>query len=89
MDGTTRIWDSVTGQCLAVFQDHMGAVFTIVFSPDTRLFATAGRDGQLNVYDIRVRGVLQTESAALHVLTEKRAAMDMEQYFREALYLRD
>ncbi|KAI0639523.1 WD40 repeat-like protein [Trametes polyzona] len=53
-DETTRLWDTVTGQCLRIFHDHRGVVYNLTFSPDGRRFATAGGDGWMHVYDVRV-----------------------------------
>lgn len=53
-DGTSRLWDSVTGECLRVFQDHKRHVYALAFSPDARFFATGGADGWLHVYDVKV-----------------------------------
>ncbi|PCH34026.1 WD40 repeat-like protein [Wolfiporia cocos MD-104 SS10] len=54
-DGTSRLWDSVTGQCLRMFQDHKRHVYALAFSPDARFFATGGGDGWLHVYDVKAR----------------------------------
>lgn len=54
-DGTSRLWDSVTGECLRVFQDHKRHVYALAFSPDARFFATGGGDGWLHVYDVKSR----------------------------------
>ncbi|KAI0669777.1 WD40 repeat-like protein [Trametes maxima] len=53
-DCTSRLWDSVTGQCLRVFEDHKTHVYNLAVSPDGQHFATAGGDGWLFVYDVRV-----------------------------------
>ena len=53
-DGTSRVWDSVTGDCLCSFDDHKKNVYALAFSPDGRHIATAGGDGCLHIYDIRV-----------------------------------
>ncbi|GJE85862.1 WD40 repeat-like protein [Phanerochaete sordida] len=57
LDGTARLWNSSTGECLTVFNDHMASIYTISFSPDARLFATAGADGHLHIYDVKSREV--------------------------------
>ncbi|KAI0931269.1 hypothetical protein AcW1_001282 [Taiwanofungus camphoratus] len=54
-DGTSRLWDSVTGECLQVFEDHKRHVYALAFSPDARFFATGGGDGWLHVYDVKAR----------------------------------
>ena len=66
-DGTSRVWDSVTGDCLCSFDDHKKNVYALAFSPDGRHIATAGGDGCLHIYDIRVshNELLETSFARL------------------------
>ncbi|KAF7328816.1 F-box-like/WD repeat-containing protein TBL1Y [Mycena venus] len=54
-DGTARLWDSVTGECLHVFQDHKLPVYTLKFSPTGRWIASGSSDGWLHVYDVKER----------------------------------
>ncbi|KAG6842428.1 hypothetical protein C0991_007558 [Blastosporella zonata] len=51
-DGTARLWDSVTGKCLKVFNDHKRPVYTLAFSPNGRWLATGSGDGWLYVYNV-------------------------------------
>ncbi|KAG6919042.1 hypothetical protein DXG01_009752 [Tephrocybe rancida] len=51
-DGTARLWDSVTGKCLKVFNDHKRPVYTLSFSPNGRWLATGSGDGWLHVYNV-------------------------------------
>lgn len=53
-DGTARLWDSVTGQCLRVFSDHRRPVYALAVSPDGSWLATGSGDGWLHVYDVAV-----------------------------------
>jgi WD40 repeat protein len=43
-DGTARIWNTATGECLAVLP-HDGPVLAVASSPDGRMLATGGSDG--------------------------------------------
>ncbi|KAI0094185.1 WD40-repeat-containing domain protein [Irpex rosettiformis] len=54
-DGTSRLWDSVTGDCLRAFSDHRDSIYTLRFSPDGRFFTTGGADGWMFVYDVKGR----------------------------------
>ncbi|KDR85615.1 hypothetical protein GALMADRAFT_234582 [Galerina marginata CBS 339.88] len=52
-DGTARLWDSVTGECLNVFRDHKAPLYSLTFSPDGKFFATGSGDGWLHLYHTR------------------------------------
>lgn len=60
MDGTSRLWDSVTGQCLKIFADSKKPLFSLCFSQDQRWLVTGGGDGWVHVYDVEVRKSLET-----------------------------
>ena len=57
-DGTARLWDSVTGECLHVFRDHRRPLYALKFSPDGKLIATGSGDGWMHIYRTRVRFIL-------------------------------
>ncbi|KAH6916628.1 WD40 repeat-like protein [Coprinopsis sp. MPI-PUGE-AT-0042] len=52
-DNTARIWDSVTGECLHVFDDHRRPVYALAFSPDGQFVSTGGGDGLFIIYDMK------------------------------------
>ncbi|KAJ6510655.1 WD40 repeat-like protein [Mycena sanguinolenta] len=52
-EGVARLWDSVTGECLHIFEDHKLPIYTIKFSPTGRWVATGSSDGWLHVYDVK------------------------------------
>ncbi|KAJ7235085.1 WD40 repeat-like protein [Mycena haematopus] len=54
-DGISRLWDSVTGESLHVFEDHKLPIYTLKFSPTGRWVATGSSDGWLHVYDVKAR----------------------------------
>ncbi|KAH9858072.1 WD40 repeat-like protein [Lenzites betulinus] len=54
-DHTTRIWDTVTGQCLKEFDDHKSSVYSLACSPDGRHFASAGGDGGVYIYNVQTK----------------------------------
>ncbi|KAJ6558241.1 WD40 repeat-like protein [Mycena capillaripes] len=57
-DGTARLWDSVTGECLHVFDDHKLPVYALKFHPIGRWIATGSADGWLHVYDVKSRDLI-------------------------------
>ncbi|KAF8628214.1 hypothetical protein AX15_004002 [Amanita polypyramis BW_CC] len=54
-DGTARIWDSVTGECLKIFADHKRPLFSLTFSPSGKWLATGSGDGWLHIYSVQSR----------------------------------
>ncbi|KAF9055898.1 WD40-repeat-containing domain protein [Panaeolus papilionaceus] len=54
-DTTARLWDSVTGQCIYVFQDHLRPLYALKLSDDGKFMATGGADGWLHIYHIRTQ----------------------------------
>ncbi|KAF8167462.1 WD40 repeat-like protein [Crassisporium funariophilum] len=52
-DGTARLWDSVTGECLHVFRDHRRPLYALTFSPDGKFVSTGSGDGWLHIYHTR------------------------------------
>lgn len=74
-DGTTRIFDSVTGACLKVFSDHTRPVYAVAFSPDGRFLTCGGGDGWVYIYDMLVsasRRLFIRYQLILNVLDEEK-----------------
>jgi WD40 repeat protein len=59
-DGTARLWDLATGDCLRTLTGHNGWVNDVAFSPDGRLLATASGDGTARLWDPATGGGLRT-----------------------------
>ncbi|KAJ6551812.1 hypothetical protein B0H19DRAFT_950574, partial [Mycena capillaripes] len=47
-DGTARLWDSVTGECLCVFRDYSRPIHALKFHPTGRWL---GGDGWMHLYN--------------------------------------
>jgi WD40 repeat protein len=70
-DGTVAWWDLATGQRQAQFDSQYSHVVHVAFSPDGRLFATAGFNGLMKVWEVatrRARLVVRGHRNALHDL---------------------
>ena len=53
-DGTARLWDTKTGQCIHTLKghsDHCGCVTAVVFSPNENLVATASWDNTARLWN--------------------------------------
>jgi WD40 repeat protein len=51
-DGTARMWDVASGDAIALFERHGGAVYSAVFSTNDDLLVTTSRDGTARVWDV-------------------------------------
>jgi WD40 repeat protein/tRNA A-37 threonylcarbamoyl transferase component Bud32 len=50
-DGTVRLWDGTTGNCLHVLKGHSGPVRALAFSPDGNQIASAGSDLSIKTWN--------------------------------------
>jgi WD40 repeat protein len=72
-----KLWDAETGQELLALRGHTGPVMGVAFSPDgTRLF-TAGADGAVRFYLVRIEDLV---ALAKSRLTRSLTAYECRQY---------
>lgn len=50
-DRSARVWDAVSGECLAVLLGHTGAVDAVALAPGGSTLATGGADGAVLLWD--------------------------------------
>lgn len=51
-DGTIKLWDAQTGQCLKTFTGHTDLVSQVDFSPDNKSIISCSRDGTMKVWSL-------------------------------------
>ena len=61
-DNSVRIWDGRTGSFVATLRGHVGAVYRLAWSADSRMVVSASKDGTLKVRNQNafVRTILTT-----------------------------
>ena len=52
-DKKVKIWCGLTGNFITTLTGHVGSVYQVIFSPDSRLVASASKDSTLKVWEIR------------------------------------
>lgn len=49
------MWDGVKGTFVATFRQHVGPVFQVAWSSDSRLFVSGSQDSTLKVWDVHAK----------------------------------
>lgn len=88
-DGTARLWDSVTGECLKVFADHKRPVYALDFSPNGQFLSTGSGDGWLYIYDVKVNILHSVQFAPDNFFQDPRKKMVVVCWPRETGGFRD
>ncbi len=59
-DGTIRLWDAETGECLSVLEGHKGRVNSAAFGPADRILASGSNDHTVKLWETASGKLLQT-----------------------------
>jgi len=51
-DGTVRLWDVSTGECLRILEGHIGRVWSVAFSPDGKTLASSSSDRTVKLWQV-------------------------------------
>lgn len=62
-DGSIRVWDVQTGDCLQILQGHTDGIRCVAFSPQGDLIASSGNDNSVRLWSVKTH-------QCLHVLQE-------------------
>ncbi|XRA97462.1 ribosome assembly protein 4 [Pycnococcus provasolii] len=54
-DKAIRLWDGTTGTYIAVLRGHVGAIYQLAWSADSRLLLSGSKDSTMKVWDIKTR----------------------------------
>jgi WD repeat-containing protein 61 len=52
LDSHVRVWDVDTGKCIKSMEAGPEDVWTISFSPDSRILATGSHSGKINLFGV-------------------------------------
>ena len=57
--GTVQLWDTATGELLAIFTNHFSHINALAFSPDSTTLASGSTDGTIQFWNIKMGNPLQ------------------------------
>ncbi|RXK41574.1 nuclear distribution protein PAC1 [Tremella mesenterica] len=68
-DKTIRLWDTLTGQCLRIFNGHDNWIRALVFHPSGKYLLSASDDKTIKVWDLLTGRCTKTIDAHSHFVT--------------------
>ncbi len=76
--GTVKVWSVEQGQELVSFTAHLGAINSLVFSPDGKQLLTSGNDLYLKFWDAVARHGTGIEAVAYNAVGTRLATLDKD-----------
>ncbi|CAK9149822.1 unnamed protein product, partial [Ilex paraguariensis] len=58
-DKSVKLWNGITRKFVAAFQCHVGPIYRISWSTDSRLLLSGSKDSTLKVWDIKTQKLKQ------------------------------
>jgi WD40 repeat protein len=59
-DQTIRLWNALTGECVAVLQGHTGRVRSVAFDSDGEFLVSCGDDGTIKLWQVQTASCTKT-----------------------------
>lgn len=69
IDDVARVWETETGTELFAFGGNGGSVWSVCFSPDDRMLAIGGQDGNIRLQDLTTGNEVRTLKGLSRVVT--------------------
>ncbi|NJS09874.1 MAG: hypothetical protein HC789_05555, partial [Microcoleus sp. CSU_2_2] len=66
VDGTVRLWDISTGECLKILQGHTSRINYVAFSSNGKIIAACSRDGTIRLWDFETGECLKILKSDRH-----------------------
>jgi WD40 repeat protein len=64
---TVKVWDANTGSCQQTLEGHGNRVYSVAFSHDSKLLASASGDKTVKIWDASTGSCLQTVSVNTYI----------------------
>lgn len=56
-DKSIKLWNGITGEFVATFRGHVGPVYQVSFSPDSRFLVSGSKDSTVKIWNLRTKAL--------------------------------